>query len=142
MQFRHLNSTLGASLIASSASCLPETTRAFPLAPPRRTSGCSPPSDSQLSPGISTYLKPLRTHTFAHVTADRRYAVSHRDCPLLEVPRTRLCCRFRPEAAVCNGPLGHSVGSRLGATPERHLSLAAFYQKWPTKNTHSALRFN
>jgi len=76
----------------------------------RRPWDCSPYSTAWLAPGTVRSLSPdipfdekyhrvyFGTHTFAHVTADRRYSISHRDRLALsaereerEVPRSRLC---------------------------------------------------
>lgn len=65
MQFRHLNSTLGASLIASSASCLPGTVCGISSATPPWGSDCSPSPAGRIPPGISTYLRPEDPHLSA-----------------------------------------------------------------------------
>lgn len=143
MRFWHLNLTLGASLIASSASIIPGAHP--PSISSRRHSSSTGPRVAALIPaagfrrGLVRTLSSTfsRTHTFPHVTADRRYSVSHRDCPVAGGPPNQVVSPL-PAPHRVRGPLpaieplgSQRLRKRLDAVtpdsrlPNAHLSLAS-----------------
>lgn len=156
MRFWHLNLTLGASLIASSASIIPRypplsissRRHSSPVEP--RVTALISTADSRrgLVRTLSRHSRPTPFRTLPRTIVTR---LASGLSSALGVPRTRLCRRFRVLAnlTACNRATWlAAIGSRLDAiTPavaDAHLSLASrsVYQKWPTMNTHSSRPFN
>ena len=109
----HLIQTLGASLIASSASCLPDGHQHFlwhlPAGP--RVAALIPTASSRR--GLVRTLGPSDPHLSARYRGQTWLCLAS-GSSVAGGPPNQVVLPLPPAGAVCNRPLGHSAGSRLG----------------------------